>query len=108
MRWHAVCQLDEILPYCGVAALIDGHQVALFRVGERVFAISNFDPFSRAYVISRGIVGDRKGVLKVASPIYKQSFDLSTGECLDDPTIKLPTYPVEVADGRVRIGLSVD
>jgi nitrite reductase (NADH) small subunit len=108
MRWQTVCQLDEILPYCGVAALIDGKQVAIFRAGDHVFAISNYDPFSRAYVLSRGIVGDRKGVLKVASPIYKQSFSLTTGECLDDPTIKLSTYPVEVADGRVRIGLSTD
>ena len=36
-------------------------------------------------MISRGIVGDRGGVPKIASPIFKQSFDLRTGQCLDDP-----------------------
>jgi nitrite reductase (NADH) small subunit len=105
MRWMTVCQLDDILPYSGVAALVHGEQVAIFRVGSSVFAISNYDPFSNAYVLARGIVGDRKGVLKVASPIYKQSFSLSTGQCLDDPAVKLPTYPVEVIDGRVQIGV---
>jgi len=104
MRWVTVCQFDDILPETGVAALIGGEQIAIFRAGDQVFAISNYDPFSQAYVLARGIVGDRKGVLKVASPIYKQSFSLQTGECLDDPAVTLPTYPVEVKDGVVRVG----
>ena len=62
------------------------------------------DPFSKAMVLSRGIVGDRNGIPKIASPIYKQSFDLRTGTCLDDPTVTIPTYPVRVVDGMVQIG----
>lgn len=103
MQWMNVCQLDDILPNSGVAALVNGEQIAIFRAEDGVFAISNYDPFSGAYVLARGIVGDRKGVLKVASPIYKQSFSLQTGECLDDPSVKLTTYQVEVASGTVRI-----
>ena len=105
MRWVTVCQLDQILPYAGVAALVHGEQIAIFRVDDQVFAISNYDPFSRAYVLARGIVGDRKGVLKVASPIYKQSFSVTTGECLDDPSVKLPAYPVRVVDGTVQVSV---
>ena len=105
MRWVTVCNFDDILPETGVAALISGEQIAIFRAGGEVFAISNYDPFSQAYVLARGIVGDRKGTLKVASPIYKQSFDLKTGECLDDPAVTLPTYPVEVKDGVVRVNV---
>jgi nitrite reductase (NADH) small subunit len=108
MQWQNVCQIDDILPYSGVAALIEGRQVAVFRTDDGVFAISNYDPFSQAYVLARGIVGDRKGVLKVASPIYKQSFSLTTGECLDDPSVRLPTYAVEVVDSVVRIGIPKD
>jgi nitrite reductase (NADH) small subunit len=103
MQWMNVCQLDDILPNSGVAALVNGEQIAIFRAEDGVFAISNYDPFSGAYVLARGIVGDRKGVLKVASPIYKQSFCLQTGACLDDPSVKLTTYPVEVASGTVRV-----
>ena len=68
--WTRVCALEEIVPDTGVCALVGMHQVAVFRLGEdQVFAIGNHDPFSRANVLSRGIVGDRSGRPKVASPI---------------------------------------
>ena len=104
-NWIQVCKNDEILPYSGVAALINDRQVAIFRVLSDYYAISDFDPFSGAYVLSRGIIGDRGGVVKVASPIYKQSFSLSTGQCLDDPAVKLPIYPVRVVDDMVQVSI---
>lgn len=103
INWVKVCKTDDILPYSGVAAMIYGRQIAIFRLKNEFYAISDFDPFSGAYVLSRGIVGDRAGVVKVASPIYKQSFSLLTGECLDDPTVKLPTYPLQVLDNVIYI-----
>jgi nitrite reductase (NADH) small subunit len=103
INWIKVCKTDDILPYSGVAAMIYGRQIAIFRLKNEFYAISDFDPFSGAYVLSRGIVGDRAGVVKVASPIYKQSFSLLTGECLDDPTVKLPTYPLQVLDNVIYI-----
>jgi nitrite reductase (NADH) small subunit len=105
MNWIDVCKTNEILPFSGVAALIDGEQVAIFRLTSEFFAISNYDPFSKAYVLSRGLVGDRKGVVKVASPIYKHSFNLMTGECLDDPSVKLPTWDVRVVDGVIQVAI---
>lgn len=110
LRWEAVCQLDDIVPNTGVCALVGGQQVAVVRVtsSERddVFAISNFDPFSEAFVLARGIVGDKAGVAKIASPIYKQSFDLRTGVCLDDPQVSVPVWKVRVRDGRVEVAIS--
>ena len=104
-QWMTICQLDKILPNTGVCALVNSKQVAVFRVGEGtdVYAIDNYDPFSKAYVLSRGIVGDKTGIPKVASPIYKQNFSLLTGECLDDPTVKLSTFIVRVIDGQVQV-----
>lgn len=108
LAWINVCSLDDIPPACGVAALLGDLQVALIRPGQgdRVFALSNFDPFSQAFVIARGIVGDRGGRPKIASPIFKQTFDLETGACFEDPLVKLPVYPVRVRDGRVAIGIA--
>ena len=108
--WHAVCALDDIDPDTGVCALVQGTQVAVVRVGAGadVFALGNFDPFSEAFVLSRGIVGDRDGVAKIASPIYKQSFDLRTGRCLDDASVAVPTWPARVRDGRVEIQMQPD
>jgi nitrite reductase (NADH) small subunit len=118
-RWVAVCRIDQLTPNRGVAALVDGRQIALFRVpaatsegpvdADRVYAIGNLDPFSHAHVLSRGVVGDTRGVPKVASPVYKQSFDLRTGGCLDDPEVSVPTYPVRVDDdGAVHVAVPRD
>ena len=104
--WSDVCAVDDILPDSGAPALLAGRQIAIVRLGTgRIFALSNYDPFSEAFVIARGIVGDRAGCPKIASPIYKQNFDLRTGVCLDDPSVTLPTYPVRVRDGRIEIAL---
>jgi nitrite reductase (NADH) small subunit len=112
--WIDVCRVDDITPDTGVAALIAGQQIAIVRVGagqgddQQIFAVGNYDPFSRAFVIARGIVGDRAGVPKIASPIFKQNFDLRTGQCLDDSSVRLPSYPVRVRDGRIAISVATE
>ena len=104
--WVDVCAVDQLTVDRGACALVGGYQVALFRVSpdDEVYAVSNYDPFSRAYVISRGIVGSRGDRPKVASPIYKQTFDLETGDCFEDPAVALRTFPVRVVAGRVEVG----
>jgi nitrite reductase (NADH) small subunit len=104
--WVDVCRLDDLAVDRGACVLVAGRQVALFRVSpdDRVYAISNYDPFSSAFVLSRGIVGSRNGVTKVASPMYKQSFDLETGACLDDPTVAVDVFAVRCSDdGRIEV-----
>lgn len=103
--WTRVCAVSDIVPNTGVCCLIGREQVAVFRVGdgEELYALSNFDPFSRANVLSRGIVGDKAGQPKVASPIYKQSFALRSGVCLDDPEVSLPTFQVRVQNEIVEV-----
>jgi nitrite reductase (NADH) small subunit len=106
-QWITVCPLDRILPDSGVCALVNGEQVAVFRLGksETIYAIANYDPFSKAYVLSRGIVGDRNGIPKVASPIYKQNFNLMTGQCLDNEAVSVLSYPARVVDNQVQVGI---
>jgi len=103
--WTPVCRLEQIEVEGGVAALVGGEAVAVFRTyDDEVLAISNYDPLSRASVLARGIVGTRGETPFVASPIYKQGFDLRTGQCLDDAAVRVPTYDVLVADGVVLVG----
>lgn len=106
LRWVDVCAVDDLVPDRGACVLVDGRQVAVFRTSSdgEVRALSNFDPFSGAFVLSRGIVGSRGDAPKVASPMYKQSFDLRTGECLDDPSVRVDVFDVRCVDGRVEIG----
>jgi nitrite reductase (NADH) small subunit len=99
-----VCPLDDIVPNAGVAALVDGKQVAIFRLDDdSVHAVGNRDPFSGANVLSRGIVGDLKGELVVASPVYKQHFELLTGRCVEDAAVRIPVYRARVEDGFVVV-----
>jgi assimilatory nitrate reductase catalytic subunit len=100
----AVCRLDDIVPGAGVCALVQGDQVAVFRLSDdRVCALGNRDPFSGANVLSRGIVGDLKGEPVVASPLYKQHFSLRSGRCLEDASVRVPVYGARVEEGVVMV-----
>ncbi|MBF6211067.1 nitrite reductase small subunit NirD [Nocardia puris] len=103
--WTQACRLDYLIPGRGVAVLLrGGQQAALFLLGDgALYAVGNIDPFGRAAVMSRGIVGDRGGVPIVASPLLKQAFSLLDGRCLDDASAALPVYAVRVDDGIVSI-----
>ena len=105
--WVHVCALDDLEVERGRAALLGEDQIALFLThGGRVFAVSNLDPYSGAHVMSRGIVGTRQDAPTVASPMYKQVFDLRTGLCLDtqgkEPKA-LAVWPVAVSEGDVHV-----
>jgi nitrite reductase (NADH) small subunit len=105
-NWTPVCRLQDIVPNAGVCALIAGRQIAIFRVdGDSVYAIDNYDPFSNVNVLSRGIVGDVKGELVVASPVYKQHFSLTTGQCLEDAAVRVPVYGARLEADRVFVNV---
>ncbi|MGO2749776.1 MAG: nitrite reductase small subunit NirD [Pseudoclavibacter sp.] len=108
-HWVGVCPLAALHPERGVAAILDGTQIALFRLGDdRVFAVQQADPYSGSQVMSRGLVGTRGESVTVASPMFKQVFDLASGECLDtvgkDPR-SLTTYPVRIEDSTVLVDM---
>jgi nitrite reductase (NADH) small subunit len=104
-NWVDVCQFDDLVDNVGICALVNDKQVAIFRLSgsEKLYAIDNHDPFSGANILSRGVVGDLKGQLVVASPIYKQHFNLETGQCLEDESVCLPVYDIRVVDGNIQI-----
>ena len=104
--YQPVCRLDQIEVEGGVAALVRGEAVAVFRTFDgEVFAMGNYDPWARASVLARGIVGTRGETPFVASPMHKHAFDLRTGLCLDDDHVSVPAYDVRVdADGVVLVG----
>jgi nitrite reductase (NADH) small subunit len=117
VRWETVCRYDRLLPERGVAALlgirrsdsgavVDALQIALFRTHDgAVHALANVDPFTGAAVLSRGIVGDRGGVPTVASPVFKQVFDLRDGRCLDEAGVAVRRFPTRREGEFVQVGL---
>lgn len=117
--WQTVCTRADLVPYSGVAAWVETPegpaQVAIFYIPsdpntsqlpgqtQELYAIDHHDPFSNANVIARGIVGDLKGQLVVASPIYKQHFRLEDGQCLEDESVQLRTWKVSFKGDEVWI-----
>jgi nitrite reductase (NADH) small subunit len=105
--WTAICAADAILPNAGVCALVEDRHVAVFRLGaDRFFAIDNVDPKSGASVLARGLVGNLGERLVVAAPLYKNHFDLRTGECLEAPEHSVRAHRVRVSEGHVQVALA--
>ncbi|MEO8220573.1 MAG: nitrite reductase small subunit NirD [Specibacter sp.] len=104
--WVGVCRLSDLSDSWGEAALVNGRQLALFRVGrDDVFAVAQADPATRAHVMSRGLVGSRGRTHTIASPLHKEVYSLATGECFGRPELHLGTYPVRVVGGVVEVSL---
>lgn len=111
--WVAVCDLDAMTPERGVAALVEDRPVAVFRLAagdpsdptvDEVVAVDHVDPFHDVGVLARGLVASVGERDVVVSPLHKQRFDLRTGECLEDRTVAVQTWPVRVVDGVVHVG----
>lgn len=103
--WESVCKFDDLIDNVGVCVLVNDKQIAIFRLSgsSKLYAIDNHDPFSDANVLSRGLCGDLKEQPVVASPIYKQHFNLNTGQCLEDEAVKIAVYPIRIINGNVQI-----
>jgi nitrite reductase (NADH) small subunit len=104
--WVDVCRYEQLVPERGVAALVGGDQVAVFRTFDgMLYALGNRDPFSGAFVLSRGIVGTAGDAPTVASPLFKQVFDLRTGRCLSEPDVAVPVHEVRRVGAAVQVRL---
>jgi nitrite reductase (NADH) small subunit len=102
--WVDVIAEADLPTEIGVPALVGHAPVAVFRTHDgSVHALSNLDPRTGASVMARGIVGSRGDVPTVASPLYKNVFDLRTGRCLDDESLALALYEARVHDGVVQV-----
>ena len=104
-NWTTVCEENDLIPGTGVCALLGDEQVAIFKIRKdsSVYVISNYDPIGKANVLSRGMTGSLGDALVVASPLYKQHFNLETGECIEDAEQSVKTYRVRVESGKVQV-----
>ncbi len=106
-KWQHICDRSDLVAGAGVCALVDNRQVALFylpREEQVIFALANRDPIGNANVLSRGIVGDIDGRLVVASPLYKQHYDLLDGTCLEDESAQVQVLKARLDGDSVLIG----
>ena len=104
-KWTQVCHLKDLIPDSGLAALVNGQQIALFYIDDVVYAVDNYDPIGKAYVMSRGFCGDLNGELFCASPLQKEHYSLHTGQCLDKEGISIPVYETKIENDMVYVNI---
>lgn len=106
--WITICELDDIPPNTGVCAELNGKQVAIFHVKNRhlnsqVKAVDNYDPFSKANVMSRGLMTENDNKYFIASPLLKHQFCLETGQYDQDKSVVLATYQARIKHNTVQL-----
>ena len=69
---------------------------------ELILKIISINPYQNPPPYEK-LVGDLQGQKVVASPIYKHHYNLETGECLEDNSVKVPAYDVIIQDEYVYI-----
>jgi nitrite reductase/ring-hydroxylating ferredoxin subunit len=85
----------------GVAVEVSGRRIAVFRVGERVFAVDDFCPH-RGFPLHDGPVDGTT----VRCRTHGSCFDLETGEVLRGPAGRgVHAYFARIADGQVVVAI---
>ena len=92
-----IAALDDLPDGRGVRVELGGLEIAVFRVGEDVYALGDQCSHAKAS-LSEGEIWDGE----IECPRHGSPFDLATGEPTAWPaTAPVPVYPVEVRDGDV-------
>lgn len=105
-EWYSICKVSDLVVGSGVAALVNGQQVAIYYLPDeapQIYALDNYDPIGGANVLSRGIIGDVQGQLVVASPLYKEHFSLTSGRCLEKAEYAVRVWPARIENGAVQL-----
>jgi nitrite reductase (NADH) large subunit len=107
LRWVRVGSVADF-PLDGGSTIKYGQsQIAVFNFASRGqwYACQNMCPHKKAFVLSRGILGDAAGVPKVACPLHKKTFSLETGQSIAGEEYHVQTFPVKVEDEAVYLHL---
>ena len=94
-----VAAIDDLPDGRGVRVDVHGHRIALFRLGDQVYAIGDRCSHAEAS-LAEGEVFDGA----VECPRHGSEFDLTTGEPGSFPATKpVPVYDADVEDGDVYL-----
>ena len=105
--WVQVGKVQDF-PYNGGATIKYGKvQIAVFNFTSRGtwYACQQMCPHKKAFVLSRGILGDTNGMPKIACPLHKKTFSLDSGACLSGDDYAVQVFPVQVEGDDVYLEL---
>ena len=101
IRFATVCELGELPAGLGRAFRVGGVAIAVFRTrAGAVLAVANECPHKGGPLADGMLAGNT-----IVCPLHGFRFDPRDGTCDQPETCPLATYPVEVIDGFVRVGV---
>jgi 3-phenylpropionate/trans-cinnamate dioxygenase ferredoxin subunit len=99
MAWQRVASVADVAADKGLHVKVGRADVAIFRVGENLYAIEAICPHAEANLADGFIDEDR-----VECPLHQAQFHLPTGKCLGPPADRdLTTYPVRIDGNDVLV-----
>jgi NAD(P)H-dependent nitrite reductase small subunit len=104
-RWVGMGKIADFPIEGGATVKYGNVQLAVFHFASRNewYASQNMCPHKRAFVLSRGIIGNQGETPKVACPLHKKTFSLKSGECLTGDEMSVKVFPVRIVDDEVQL-----
>lgn len=105
-NWFKVASVQDFPLDGGVCVKYKDKQIAVFNYSRlnSWYACQNLCPHKLEMVLSRGLLGVEQGEPKVACPLHKRTFSLTTGKSLNSDSEGIAVFPVKIEEGNVFIG----
>jgi len=121
MTEHAIATVEELGEEGRLVAEIEGREICVFKRGDDLYAYLNWCPHQSGPACEGPVHGkweasyDRESLdlektwigedAVINCPWHGWQFDFESGECLSDPSVALPSYPVSASDGEIVVSL---
>jgi 3-phenylpropionate/trans-cinnamate dioxygenase ferredoxin component len=97
-EYVAVAKPEDLVPGEGLVVEVNGNEVALFNMNGTFYAIDNMCAHQG------GPLGE--GLLEgeiVVCPWHGWKYNVKSGVCSANPSVKVKTYSVKIEDGRIKV-----
>jgi len=99
MAWQRVASVADLKVDTGLEVQVGDKALALFRLGENVYAVEGICPHAEASLAEGFIDGDN-----IECPLHQALFHIPTGECLGGPADRgLVTFPAKIEGNDVLV-----
>jgi naphthalene 1,2-dioxygenase system ferredoxin subunit len=101
LHWVDALALDDLWEATGHGSIVNGRDLAFFRLGDEVYATDNLCTHGHARLCEGYVEGH-----EVECPLHQGRFDLRNGQPTCAPVdAAVKTYPIRIQGGRVLVGL---
>ena len=99
MEYYPVCKFSEVGFGEAKGVVVEGHPIAIFNIGGKLYAIENSCPHM-ASSLDDGVV-EGKGVI---CRLHFWKINVTTGQSEEPAGYCVPTYPVKIERGMIKVG----